>query len=142
MIDPLDGTKEFVKRDGEFTVNIALIHQHRPVLGVVYAPVTELCYFSTAGSCAYKAVGQESPVQIFARAQASHPPVVVGSRSHLTEEVKSYLLRLGDYKMKSVGSSLKFCFVAEGESDLYPRLGPTSEWDTAAAQCVVESAGG
>ncbi len=142
LIDPLDGTKEFVKRNGEFTVNIALIHQHRPVLGVVYAPVPKLCYFSTADSGAYKAVGQEQPAQIFARARVSHPPMVVGSRSHLTEEVKSYLLRLGEYEMRPVGSSLKFCLVAEGEADLYPRLGPTSEWDTAAAQCVVESAGG
>ena len=79
---------------------------------------------------------------IFVRSPPSHPPVVVGSRSHLTEEVKAYLLRLGDCTMKPVGSSLKFCLVAEGEADLYPRFGPTSEWDTAAAHCIVESAGG
>ena len=142
LIDPLDGTKEFIKRNGEFTVNIALIHKHKPVLGVVYAPVPKVCYFSVAGSGAYKMTGHENPVQIFARTQAAQPPVVVGSRSHQTQELKDYLLRLGACELKSVGSSLKFCLVAEGEADLYPRLGLTSEWDTAAAQCVVESAGG
>ena len=142
LIDPLDGTKEFIKRNGEFTVNIALIHKTKPVLGVVYAPVPKTSYFSSSGSKAYKMTGQETPVPIFVRSPASHPPVVVGSRSHLTEEVKAYLLRLGDCTMKPVGSSLKFCLVAEGEADLYPRFGPTSEWDTAAAHCIVESAGG
>ena len=142
LIDPLDGTKEFIKRNGEFTVNIALIHQNKPVLGVVYAPVSKTSFFSMAGSGAYKMTGLEKPMPILVRSPASHPPVVVGSRSHLTEEVKAYLLRLGDYTMKPVGSSLKFCLVAEGEADLYPRFGPTSEWDTAAAHCIVESAGG
>jgi 3'(2'), 5'-bisphosphate nucleotidase len=142
LVDPLDGTKEFIKRNGEFTVNIALIHRTRPVLGVVYAPVTRVSYFSSLGAGAYKMIGEGNPTQIFASSHASNPPVVVGSRSHQTEEMKSYLLRLGACELKSVGSSLKFCLVAEGEADLYPRLGPTSEWDTAAAHCIVESAGG
>ena len=142
LIDPLDGTKEFVKRNGEFTVNIALIHQHKPVLGVVYAPVTKVCYYATAETGAYKMEGRGEAKRISVRTPAAEIPVVVGSRSHLTPEVKQYLSRLGNHEMKSVGSSLKFCLVAEAQADLYPRLGPTSEWDTAAAQCVVESAGG
>lgn len=143
LIDPLDGTKEYVKRNGEFTVNIALIHRHKPVLGVVYAPVPDITYFSTAGSGAYKMVGKEKPELIHVNTQASKIPVVVGSRSHQAEDLlKIYLSRLGPCQMKPVGSSLKFCLVAEGAADVYPRLGPTSEWDTAAAHCVVESAGG
>jgi 3'(2'), 5'-bisphosphate nucleotidase len=142
LVDPLDGTKEFIKRNGEFTVNIALIHRTRPVLGVVYAPVARVSFFSSFGAGAYKMVGEGKPTQISARRHASNPPVVVSSRSHQTEEMKAYLLRLGACVLKSVGSSLKFCLVAEGEADLYPRLGLTSEWDTAAAHCIVESAGG
>ena len=142
LIDPLDGTKEFVKRNGEFTVNIALIHRHKPVLGVVYAPVTRVCYFAAVGYGAYKQVGQGQPAPIAVRVPAASPPIVVGSRSHLTEALQVYLQRLGAHEMKSIGSSLKFCLVAEGAADLYPRLGPTSEWDTAAAQAVVECAGG
>ena len=142
LIDPLDGTKEFVKRNGEFTVNIALIHQHKPVLGVVYAPVTKDCYYASVDSGAYKMTGQGIPKPISVRTPAAFPPVVIGSRSHMTAEEKAYLFRLGAHTYAPVGSSLKFCRVAEGMADLYPRLGPTSEWDTAAAQCVVESAGG
>jgi 3'(2'), 5'-bisphosphate nucleotidase len=142
LVDPLDGTKEFIKRNGEFTVNIALIHQHRPVLGVVYAPVLETCYFASEGCGAFKRVGNQEPCQIYARSPAAQPLCVVGSRSHQTEELATYLARLGEYHLKSIGSSLKLCRVAEGQADLYPRIGLTSEWDTAAAQCVVEAAGG
>ena len=142
LVDPLDGTKEFIQRNGEFTVNIALIHRHKPVLGVVYAPVTRVCYFAAVGYGAYKQVGQGQPAPIAVRVPAASPPIVVGSRSHLTEALQVYLQRLGAHEMKSIGSSLKFCLVAEGAADLYPRLGPTSEWDTAAAQAVVECAGG
>jgi len=142
LIDPLDGTKEFVRRNGEFTVNIALIHCHKPVLGVVYAPVSQTCYFSINGGGAYKMQGQAAPVPIAVRPQAAHPLVVASSRSHMTEDTLLYLSRVGGHVLKRVGSSLKFCLVAEGEADLYPRIGPTSEWDTAAAHCIVEAAGG
>lgn len=142
LIDPLDGTKEFVKRNGEFTVNVALIHQHTPVLGVVYAPALDVCYFASEGCGAFKRSGGGDPLQIYVRDRAPSRPAVVGSRSHQTEGLATLLGRLGDYDLKSIGSSLKLCWVAEGEADLYPRIGPTSEWDTAAAQCVVEAAGG
>lgn len=142
LIDPLDGTKEFVKRNGEFTVNVALVHQHVPVLGVVYAPALDTCYFASEGCGAFKRIGNEEPHQIYVRSRAPEHLTVVGSRSHQTEGLATFLSRLGDYQLKSIGSSLKLCWVAEGEADLYPRIGLTSEWDTAAAQCVVEAAGG
>jgi 3'(2'), 5'-bisphosphate nucleotidase len=142
LIDPLDGTKEFVKRNGEFTVNIALIRGNRPVLGVVYAPALDTCYFAEENGGAFKQAGEAEPTRIAVRGKASGRLVVVGSRSHATPELELYLSRLGEHELKSIGSSLKFCLVAEGVADVYPRLGPTSEWDTAAAQCVVEVAGG
>ncbi len=142
LIDPLDGTRGFVKRNGEFTVNIALIHQHKPVLGVVHAPALQVCYFAAEGCGAFRKIGQGTPQEIQVRMQAPQRPVVLGSRSHRTPELATYLNRLGDHELKSVGSSVKFCRVAEGEADLYPRIGPTREWDTAAAQCIVEVAGG
>lgn len=142
LIDPLDGTKEFIKRNGEFTVNIALIHQSQPVLGVVYAPALDTCYFASEGCGAFKKVGNEEPQQIYVRARAPERLTVVGSRSHQTGDLAIYLSRLGEHDLRSVGSSLKFCMVAEGIADLYPRIGLTSEWDTAAAHCIVEAAGG
>lgn len=142
LIDPLDGTKEFIKRNGEFTVNIALIHQHRPVLGVVHAPVPDICYFAAKGYGAFRQMAEGPAESIQVRAVAADPLRVVGSRSHGTEALARYLEHLGNHELISVGSSLKLCLVADGSADLYPRLGPTSEWDTAAAQCVVEAAGG
>lgn len=142
LIDPLDGTKEFIKRNGEFTVNIALIRQHKPVLGVVYAPARETCYFAEAGGGAFKQTGDGPAVTIAVRRKTPDRLVVVGSRSHRTPELERYLSHLGEHELTPIGSSLKFCLVAEGTADLYPRLGLTSEWDTAAAQCVVEVAGG
>ena len=142
LVDPLDGTKEFVKRNGDFTVNIALILQLRPVLGVVYVPVTRQCYFAAQGLGACKQ-GEDSPAQaIRVRTRVPEKLVVAGSRSHVTPELQNYLARLPAHELLSIGSSLKFCLVAEGRADLYPRMGLTSEWDTAAAQCVVEQAGG
>ncbi|MCF1431964.1 MAG: 3'(2'),5'-bisphosphate nucleotidase CysQ [Shewanella sp.] len=141
LIDPLDGTKEFINRNGEFTVNIALIDHGRAVAGVVYAPVPDKCYIGQLGQGAWlihQGHRQRLPISLEKRAV----PVVVGSRSHPTIELAGYLDKLGEYRMLSVGSSLKFCMLAEGVADLYPRLGPTSEWDTAAAQAVLESAGG
>jgi 3'(2'), 5'-bisphosphate nucleotidase len=142
LVDPLDGTQEFVKRNGEFTVNIALIRGHKPVLGVVYAPALETCYFAEQGVGAFKQIGQAAPERIAVRGKAPALLAVAGGRSPATPALEVYLSRLGKHELKPIGSSLKFCLVAEGAADLYPRLGPTSEWDTAAAQCVVESAGG
>jgi 3'(2'), 5'-bisphosphate nucleotidase len=142
LIDPLDGTKEFIKRNGEFTVNIALIHQNQAVLGVVYAPALETCYFASEGCGAFKKIGDQEPRQIHVRARAPERLTVVGSRSHQSAGLAIYLSRLGEHELKSMGSSLKLCLVAEGEADIYPRIGLTSEWDTAAAHCIVETAGG
>ncbi len=142
LVDPLDGTKEFVKRNGEFTVNIALIDGRRPVLGVVYVPVTGLCYSACHGQGAFRKEGPCASEEIRVRQYDGGKPVVVASRSHASDELQAYLDKIGDCDFVSMGSSLKFCLVAQGSADIYPRLGPTSEWDTAAAQCVVELAGG
>jgi 3'(2'), 5'-bisphosphate nucleotidase len=142
LIDPLDGTREFIKRNGEFTVNVALVHQRKPVLGVVYAPVLDTCYFASEHCGAFKQVDGGACRVIEVSARTADPPRVVGSRSHQTGAMTTYLGRLGPCDLMAVGSSLKFCLVADGSADLYPRLGLTSEWDTAAAQCIVEAAGG
>lgn len=142
LIDPLDGTKEFVKRNGEFTVNVALIHRHLPVLGVVYAPAKDLCYFASEGCGAFRQAGGAEPGSLHVWTQAPHRLRVVGSRSHGGEALDLYLSRVGEHELVSIGSSLKLCWVAEGSADLYPRIGLTSEWDTAAAHCVVKEAGG
>ncbi len=142
LVDPLDGTREFIKRNGEFTVNIALIENHAPVLGVVLTPVTGELHYAIAGDGAFlEAAPGALPRAIETRA-AAQPPVVAGSRSHGNERQAGLLAKLGEYRLVSMGSSLKFCLIARGEADLYLRTGPTSEWDTAAAQCVVEQAGG
>ena len=142
LVDPLDGTREFIKRNGEFTVNIALIHAGRAELGVVYVPVQRLCYFACAGGGAFKQAGDAAPERIRVRALSGGPVVVAGSRSHGGDSLQRFLGNLGEHELVSLGSALKSCLVAEGRADIYPRLGPTSEWDTAAAQCVVEEAGG
>jgi 3'(2'), 5'-bisphosphate nucleotidase len=142
LVDPLDGTKEFIKRNGEFTVNIALIDRGCVTLGVVYVPVTRLTYYACAGGGAFKQEAGQAAKPIHVTAPAAAPLRVVGSRSHSGDSLLRYLDNLGAHDMVSMGSSLKFCLVAEGKADIYPRLGLTSEWDTAAAQCVVEEAGG
>ena len=142
LVDPLDGTKEFVKRNGDFTVNIALIHRHKPILGVVYVPVKQQCYYAAKTIGAFKQTGDESVRPISVRVADPEKLVVAGSRSHVTLELENYLNNLPEHELISIGSSLKFCLVAEGVADAYPRMGLTSEWDTAAAQCVVEQAGG
>jgi 3'(2'), 5'-bisphosphate nucleotidase len=142
LIDPLDGTKEFVSRNGEFTVNVALIDDHVPVLGIVHVPVTGTTYTGQAGVGAFKQVNGEQTEQLHVRTPAATPLRIVGSRSHRGDSLDEFLPRLEPYEMVAIGSSLKFCLVAEGSADFYPRLGPTSEWDTAAAQAVVEAAGG
>jgi len=142
LVDPLDGTREFIKRNGEFTVNIALVRDRTPVLGVVHAPVLDRDYYGLAGGGAFRADAVGPPRQIRVRMPAPRPVRVAGSRSHRGASLDGILDRLGEHTLVSMGSSLKFCLVAEGEADFYPRLGPTSEWDTAAAQAVVEAAGG
>ncbi len=142
LVDPLDGTKEFINRNGEFTVNIALIDGHAPVLGVVYVPVTANAYLACAGGGAHKQQGACARTRIAVRAHPGERPIVVASRSHAGPETQAFLAAIGPHDVVSMGSALKFCLVAEGTADVYPRLGPTMEWDTAAAQCVVEQAGG
>jgi len=142
LIDPLDGTKEFIARNGEFTVNIALIDQGRSVLGVVYAPAIDCMYWGGAGLGAFRetAAGTQ-PIKVSA-AEPDDGCRVVASKSHLNEETQAFIERLGSVSLIQAGSSLKFCRVAEGVADIYPRLAPTCEWDTAAAQAVLEGAGG
>jgi len=142
LVDPLDGTKEFIKRNGEFTVNIALVRENVPVLGVVHAPVLRRDYYAHDGGGAFRSDGGGAGQRIRVRSPAVSPLRVVASRSHRDSSLDKVLGRVGDHSLLAIGSSLKFCLVAEGAADFYPRLGPTSEWDTAAAQAVVEAAGG
>lgn len=142
LVDPLDGTKEFINRNGEFTVNIALIRDHEPVIGIVHVPVTDTSYFGSRETGAWCQQGEAEARRIRVRKPAAEPGIIVGSRSHANPELSNQLDQLGPHELVSMGSSLKFCRVAEGVADFYPRLGPTCEWDTAAAQGVVEAAGG
>jgi len=139
LVDPLDGTKEFIKRNGEFTVNIALIEEGKPVLGVVYAPVLKVMYSAAEG----KAWKEENNIRNPILVREARPPRVVISRSHAANdtELKEYLEQMGEHQTTAIGSSLKFCLVAEGEAQLYPRFGPTSIWDTAAGHAVAVAAG-
>jgi len=143
LVDPLDGTREFIKKNGEFTVNIALVRGHRPVLGVVVVPVQNTSYFACRGHGAFKQEGGGMAQPIAARGTNLKKLTAVGSRSHGSELTERFLAGLGkDVEVLHIGSALKLCLVAEGRADVYLRLGPTSEWDTAAAQCLVEEAGG
>ena len=140
LVDPLDGTREFIKNDGECTVNIALIENGEPVLGVVYAPVIDWLLVGGRGFGAHwQRAGASGPAAV---AKAGNPLRVAASRSHRDVTTQNYLDRIGSVETFGLGSSLKFCKIAAGEIDLYPRFGPTSEWDTAAAQAVLEAAGG
>jgi 3'(2'), 5'-bisphosphate nucleotidase len=162
IVDPLDGTKEFIKRNGEFTVNIALVEGHRPVAGVVYAPVLEWLYFASIEFGAYKltearqrgnhaqsAQKMEPLLGLAQKLPLAQPPArlytIVGSRSHGTPELEEFVetkrREKGQVNFVQAGSALKICLVAEGKADIYPRLGPTMEWDTAAGQAVAECAG-
>lgn len=140
LIDPLDGTKEFIKKNGEFTVNIALIKDNQPVLGVVYVPVKDIAYYADENGSFKQESGRE-PQKL--PIQEEHEKLrVVASKSHFNDETKEYIESLGkDYELVNAGSSLKLCLVAEGSADIYPRLGPTIEWDTAAAHAIVRFAG-
>ncbi len=141
VVDPLDGTREFVKRNGEFTINVALVVEHEPVLGIVAAPAQGLLYWgaSQAGAFSHHRGEPSFPLHV---SPPQSPLRVVGSRSHASAETAQYLARLGPHVMTGIGSSLKFCLVASGKAELYPRFGPTSEWDTAAGQALLEAAGG
>lgn len=142
LVDPLDGTREFVKRNGEFTVNIALIEDHRPVLGVVLAPVTGDLYAAATGHGAWREAEAGAARERVRTRRSNGLLRVTGSRSHAGARAAALLQRLGDHETFSLGSSLKFCVIARGDADIYLRLGATSEWDTAAAQCILEEAGG
>ena len=141
LVDPLDGTKEFLKPSGEFTVNIALISGGRPILGVVHAPALDVTYLAAEGVGAFRRDGGGSDTPI-AVSPVAFPVRMAVSRDHIASGERELIARLGDVTATPMGSSLKFCLVAEGRADLYPRYGNTKEWDTAAAQCVVECAGG
>ena len=142
LVDPLDGTKEFVKRNDEFTVNIALIHKGVPILGVVYAPALDLMYSAIEGGGAFKQSTGAQKQSIHINQHPVEPIKIVGSRSHSDDNLTLWLKRFTDYVMLPMGSSLKICLVAEGKADIYPRLGPTSLWDTAAGHIVLKEAGG
>lgn len=153
LVDPLDGTKEFIKKNGEFTVNIALIEAGVPVAGIVHVPVSGNSYLGVTGfngttigmgsfSGGAMKVSPDNETEIHVQQPHQQPPRVVASRSHRGEAVDAYLASLGENEIVSMGSSLKICLVAEGQADVYPRLGPTSEWDTAAAHAVLLAAGG
>ena len=145
LVDPLDGTRTFIERTGEFSVNIALIHNHRPVLGVIHSPVKDCTFYASyqKGAFSHRA-SQVKSIQV--RSSCPATVTVAGTRSSQGHKIQKFLERLrgqfDDVDLKFMGSSLKSCMVAEGIADVYVRLGPTSEWDTAAAQCIVEEAGG
>lgn len=142
LVDPLDGTKEFVARNGEFTVNIALIEAGRPVLGVVHIPVSDTTYAGAPGVGAWRETSARPPAPITVKRVAATPLRVMGSRSHGSPKLAARLERLGPHEFLPAGSSIKLCLIADGSADLYPRLGGSSEWDIAAGQAVVEAAGG
>jgi len=141
LVDPLDGTREFLKRNGEFTVNIALVHEHEPVLGVVSAPALGLDYYGARGVGAWRSVPGGAPEPLRPTRPAAARTRVLGSRSHRGESLDALLARLGDHELVAIGSALKFGWLAEGRADFYPRLSPTSEWDTGAGQAVLEAVG-
>jgi len=147
LIDPLDGTKEFIKRNGEFTVNIALVHLNKPVLGVIYIPDSAATYYAIKSKGSYKISDEASPKLIKTKERSEDGDlIVIGSRSHANERLQDFIAQqrkaYENVELISAGSSLKFCLVAEGRADIYPRFGPTMEWDTAAGDIIVEEAGG
>jgi len=142
LVDPLDGTREFIKQNGEFTVNIALIEGNHPVLGVIQVPVTKVCYTAIQGKGAYRQDTSNEKQQIQVKKTSLDQLVIAASRSHGNKKQETFITQFPDAQIVTIGSSLKLCMLAEGKIDIYPRFGPTSEWDTAAAQCIVEQAGG
>jgi len=142
LIDPLDGTKEFIKKNDEFTVNIALIENGKPIFGVVYAPAMDILYWGEVGEGAYKKSGDSAEVKINILDELNSPVLVAGSRSHPSERMNAFMGQFKESQVRPMGSSLKVCLVADGSVHFYPRLGPTMEWDTAAAHAVLRAAEG
>ena len=142
LVDPLDGTKEFIKKNGEFTVNIALIDNNSPIFGVIHLPVTNETYWGSQVSGSFYSTEKNDAERINVADNHKNPIRLVTSRSHPSEMLNSILEKLVDYEIIEVGSSIKFCHIASGRADLYPRFGPTSEWDTAAGEAIVRFAGG
>lgn len=142
LVDPLDGTRDFIARTDSFSVNIALIKNHKPVMGVIYLPVSEECFFAAQDMGAFKVIPNRALKQISSRAMTSQIPIITVSGCRNGSVLNDCLKNLKHFDMQYMGSSIKSCRVAEGKIDWYPCLGPTSEWDTAAAQCIVEEAGG
>lgn len=141
MVDPLDGTKDFLKHNDEFTVNIALVRSGKPILGVVYAPALDLLYYAAEGIGAYKQTGSQTAVALHTVSQ-DRVPVIVVSRSHPAQATEDWLAAFGPHTLLRVGSSLKLCYVADGTADLYPRLSAIMEWDIAAGDAILRLAGG
>jgi len=141
LIDPIDGTREFTQRNGEFTVNIAMIEDGQPVMGVVTAPALRTAYWGIVGESAHMRdrTGRIHRIRV---AEPKATRRVVASKNHLNDETRAFIEKLGDHELVQAGSSLKFCRIAEGHADIYPRMGPTSEWDTAAAHAILVAAGG
>lgn len=142
LVDPLDGTKSFIRRSGEFTVNIALIEGNRPIFGVIYLPAQDILYYGSDAYGAYRQLPGEAPRRIRARVQPEEGAAVVVSMAHISPQTEAFLQTVTVESKVSASSSLKFCRVAEGEADIYPRFGTTMEWDTAAGQAIVTAAGG
>ena len=142
LVDPLDGTKEFVKRNGEFTVNIALIKDGLPIAGIVYAPTKETYWYGAEGLGSYKMSENFPPIRISVENNIDSPIRIVSSRSHPSPKLELYLSRFDDHEIVNMGSSLKICLVADSSAHIYPRLGPTMEWDSGAGHAVLKFAGG
>ena len=142
LVDPLDGTKEFIKKNNEFTVNIALLENNQPVFGVVFAPALDILYWGSTGQGAFKTISGNSQTPVSVNYQLSNPVQIAGSRSHPSIKMNAFTSQFEKYEVKPMGSSLKICLVADGSVYFYPRLGPTMEWDTGAAHAVLRAAGG
>jgi 3'(2'), 5'-bisphosphate nucleotidase len=142
LVDPLDGTKDFIKKNGEFTVNIALIKNATPIFGMVYAPLSECYFWGGEEYGAWRKDDEKENQRIHVNSLLEKKIKLASSRSHPSEKMEKFLLQFGDYELYPMGSSFKICLVSDGTVDLYPRLGPTMEWDTAASHAVIKGAGG
>jgi 3'(2'), 5'-bisphosphate nucleotidase len=142
LVDPIDGTKEFIQHTGDFTINIALIEKHRPILGLIYVPVTDVTYFASEGKGAFKQINNQAPQPIHHKKCSLDHVTVAVSRYYKKDKLDSFMSRFPNYEVSPIGSALKFCLLAEGKADIYPRLGNTCEWDTAAGQIILTEAGG
>ncbi len=143
LVDPLDGTREFIAKTDDFSINIALIENNRAVLGIIYAPVFDASYYAIQNQGAFKKQGNQLPEKLQVKKIDKNKPVVIASRRHANnEKLQQFFASIGSYERISRGSAIKFCLIAEGKADLYPRFGETFFWDTAAGQCIVEEAGG